>query len=163
FTRPVPPPLAFALLAAVALRHLDAACRARYRVVWPTSGRGGYGPAAAGQAPLVAPGIRIGYGVRVVYRALTGQAAAAGRGTPLPGRPAAPEADWAGLGWEVRMLVAGLAGAFGVVTFACVMLSGYLWFLLGWDFLTGWLAARAKAPADRSGTAMAADRRGGGR
>jgi hypothetical protein len=144
FTRPVSPPLAFALLAAVALRHLDAACRVRYRVVWPVPGRGDYGSSTAGQPPLVVLGVRIGYGVRVVYRALAGQAAAAGRGTPLPGRPAAPEADWAGLGWEVRMLVAGLAGAFGVVTFACVMLSGYLWFLLGWDFLTGWLAARGE-------------------
>ncbi|HLI41203.1 MAG TPA: DUF5941 domain-containing protein, partial [Streptosporangiaceae bacterium] len=130
FTRPVPPPLAFALLAAVALRHLDAACRARYRVVWPVPSRA---PRRAGH-----PGSASAWYAGSSSAGYAGSKAAvyAGAGYARAGRPAVPavlppEAGWAGLGWEVRMLVAGLAGAFGVVTFACVMLSGYLWFLLG--------------------------------
>jgi hypothetical protein len=39
FTHKVPPPLVFALVAAVVLRHLDVAYRARHRVVWPVTGR----------------------------------------------------------------------------------------------------------------------------
>jgi hypothetical protein len=37
FTRRVPPPLVFALLAAVVLRHLDVAYRARHRIFWPVA------------------------------------------------------------------------------------------------------------------------------
>jgi len=44
-----------------------------------------------------------------------------------------------GLGWEGRMLLAGVAAAAGIVPFAYAVLSGYLWLLFIWDFLTGWL------------------------
>jgi hypothetical protein len=54
-----------------------------------------------------------------------------------PGR-ASP--DKVGLGWEGRMLVAGFAAVFGITTFANIVGSGYLWWLFGWDFLTGWLS-----------------------
>jgi hypothetical protein len=54
-----------------------------------------------------------------------------------PGR-ASP--DKIGLGWEGRMLVAGLAAVFGITTFAYMVGSGYLWLLFGGDFLTGWLS-----------------------
>jgi hypothetical protein len=75
--------LVFTLLAAVVMRHIDLAFRARV-----------------------------------------------GRGIP---------ADVFGLGWEGRMLLAGLAAVVGIVPFAYVVLSGYLWVLFIWDFLTGWL------------------------
>ena len=86
--RHVIPWVVFTLLAAVVVRHVDLACRAR-----------------------------------------------AGRGIP---------ADVLGLGWEGRMLLAGVAAVAGFVPFAYAALSGYLWLLFIWDFLTVWLA-----PADR--------------
>ena len=86
--RGVTPWLVFALLAAVVVRHVDLACRAR-----------------------------------------------AGLGIP---------ANVYGLGWDGRMLLAGAAAAAGFVPFAYAALSGYLWLLFIWDFLSDWLA-----PADR--------------
>ncbi len=83
FSRRVPAPLVFALLAAVIMRHIDLAYRAR-----------------------------------------------SGRGVP---------ADKFGLGWDGRMLVAGLAAIFGVAPLAYAIISGYLWLLFCWDFLSGWL------------------------
>ncbi len=53
-----------------------------------------------------------------------------GRGIP---------ADVAGLGWEGRMLLAGIAAVAGIAPFAYAVLSGYLWVLFCWDFLSGWL------------------------
>ena len=82
-SRHVPAWLVFTLLAAVVMRHVDVAFRARV-----------------------------------------------GRGIP---------ADVFGLGWEGRMLVAGLAAVAGIVPFAYAVLSGYLWVLFIWDFLSGWL------------------------
>ncbi len=90
--RHVTPWVVFALLAAVLLRHVDLACRAR-----------------------------------------------AGRGIP---------ADVRGLGWEGRMLLAGVAALAGITPFAYAALSGYLWVLFIWDFLTGWLAPTEPGPAD---------------
>jgi hypothetical protein len=75
--------LVFTLLAAVVMRHVDLALRARV-----------------------------------------------GRGIP---------ADVFGLGWEGRMLLAGFAAVAGIVPFAYVVVSGYLWVLFIWDFLSGWL------------------------
>jgi len=75
--------LVFTLLAAVVMRHVDLAFRARV-----------------------------------------------GRGIP---------ADVFGLGWEGRMLLASLAALAGLVPFAYAVLSGYLWMLFIWDFLSGWL------------------------
>ena len=89
--RGVTPWLVFALLAAVVVRHVDLACRAR-----------------------------------------------AGLGIP---------ADIWGLGWEGRMLLAGVAAAAGIVPFAYAVLSGYLWLLFIWDFLTGWLGPDEPGPA----------------
>jgi hypothetical protein len=89
--RHVTPWVVFALLAAVLVRHVDLACRAR-----------------------------------------------AGRGM---------EADVLGLGWEGRMLLAGVAAAAGIVPFAYAVLSGYLWLLFIWDFLTGWLGPDEPGPA----------------
>jgi hypothetical protein len=77
------PPLIFALLAAVIMRHAD-----------------------------------------IGYRAMLGRA--------LP-------ADTFGFGWEGRMLLAGLAAVIGIVPAAYAVLSGCLWLLFCWDFLSGWL------------------------
>jgi hypothetical protein len=82
----------FALLAAVLVRHVDLACRAR-----------------------------------------------AGRGL---------EADVLGLGWEGRMLLAGVAATAGLVPFAYAALAGYLWLLFIWDFLTVWLVPANPELAD---------------
>jgi hypothetical protein len=60
--------------------------------------------------------------------------ARAGRGIP---------ADVFGLGWEGRMLLIGVAAVAGVTPLAYALVSGYLWLLFIWDFLSGWLA-----PAD---------------
>ena len=89
--RHVTPWVVFALLAAVLVRHVDLACRAR-----------------------------------------------AGRGI---------EADVLGLGWEGRMLLAGVAATAGIVPFAYAVLSGYLWLLFIWDFLTSWLGPDEPGPA----------------
>jgi hypothetical protein len=56
--------------------------------------------------------------------------ARAGRGIP---------ADRFGLGWDGRMLLAGLAAMIGIVPFVYAALSGYLLVLFCWDFLSGWL------------------------
>ena len=56
--------------------------------------------------------------------------ARSGRGIP---------ADRFGLGWDGRMLLAGLAAMTGIVPFVYAALSGYLWMLFCWDFLSGWL------------------------
>ena len=60
-------------------------------------------------------------------------------------------ADVFGLGWEGRMLLAGFAALAGLVPLAYALLSGYLWMLLGWDFLSGWLLARDGDELDRDG------------
>ena len=87
--------LVFTLLAAVVMRHVDLAFRARV-----------------------------------------------GRGIP---------ADVFGLGWEGRMLLAGFAALAGLVPFAYALLSGYLWVLFIWDFLSGWLRATDGDELDRDG------------
>jgi hypothetical protein len=78
------PPLTFAVLAVVGLRHLDLA----YRV------RGG-----------LANGI-----------------------------------DRRGLGWEGRMIIAGIAAAVGIATFAYGLLALYLWWRVVRDWMVGWSA-----------------------
>ena len=102
--------LVFALLAAVIMRHLDLACRAR-----------------------------------------------ACRGIP---------ADVLGLGWEGRMLLAGVAAVAGLVPFAYAVLSGYLWVLFSWDFLSGWLDPQTGAadpgPTDGDDVDRDGPRRGRG-
>jgi hypothetical protein len=50
------------------------------------------------------------------------------------------------------MLALGVGAALGVMPFVCIALAGYLWALVGRDFLTGWLGVRhepvrATAPA----------------
>ncbi len=50
-------------------------------------------------------------------------------------------ADVFGLGWDGRMLLAGLAAAVGLAPFAYALLTGYLWVLFCWDYLGGWLQA----------------------
>jgi hypothetical protein len=49
-------------------------------------------------------------------------------------------ADGFGFGWEGRMLLAAAAAVAGVAPFAYATVSGYLWVLFIWDFLSGWLA-----------------------
>jgi hypothetical protein len=49
--------------------------------------------------------------------------------------------DKFGLGWDGRMLVAGLAGVLGFVPFVLAALAAWLWLLAGWDFLGAWLKA----------------------
>ncbi len=74
------------------------------------------------------------------------------------GRPA----DVTGLGWELRMLALGVGAALGIVPFACIALAGYLWALVGRDFLTGWLGVRDRIrarPPLRPGPASPPDSR----
>ena len=56
-------------------------------------------------------------------------------------------ADRFGLGWDGRMLLAGLAAMIGIVPFVYAALSGYLLVLFCWDFLSGWLHPTVGDPA----------------
>jgi hypothetical protein len=105
FSYRVPAPTTYALLAAVALRHLDLAYRARNRL-----------PAT-----------------RFTRR----------RSGRLPG------ADWAGLGWDGRMLLAAAATVLGVLPFAYAALAAYLFLLLVRDFATGWSDGHATVYGQR--------------
>ncbi|HEY3733362.1 MAG TPA: DUF5941 domain-containing protein [Streptosporangiaceae bacterium] len=58
------------------------------------------------------------------------------------GVPPSSQVIAAGLGWEGRMLVAGLGVMLGIETFVYIALAAYLWVLFGWDSLTSWLAVR---------------------
>jgi hypothetical protein len=49
------------------------------------------------------------------------------------------------------MLLAALAAIAGQATLAYVLISGYLWLLFGWDFLSGWLKATDGESFDRDG------------
>ena len=49
--------------------------------------------------------------------------------------------DAFGLGWDGRMVVAGLAAVAGIAPFAFAALAAWLWLLAGWDFLGAWLRA----------------------
>jgi Family of unknown function (DUF5941) len=51
--------------------------------------------------------------------------------------------DVFGLGWDGRMLVAGLSAWLGIVPFAYAALAAWLWLLVGWDFLGAWLRPEA--------------------
>jgi Family of unknown function (DUF5941) len=48
-------------------------------------------------------------------------------------------ADKFGLGWDGRMLLAGLAAWIGILPVVYAVAAAYLWLLFAWDFLTGWL------------------------
>jgi Family of unknown function (DUF5941) len=50
-------------------------------------------------------------------------------------------ADVFGLGWDGRILVAGVAALAGLVPFAYAVVAGYLWLLCCWEFLSGWLTS----------------------
>src|SRR5579875_3712718 len=79
----------------------------------------------------------------VLRHADLGYRARSGRGIP---------ADAFGLGWDGRMLLAGLAAVAGQLPLAYAVISGYLWLLFCWDFLTGWFVfAREATALDRDG------------
>ncbi|HSZ42834.1 MAG TPA: DUF5941 domain-containing protein [Trebonia sp.] len=72
--------------------------------------------------------------------------------------PVLPGADWRGLGWEGRMIVAGIAAAAGILPYAYPVFAVYMWLLLFRDALTGWAAVSATtavpaAGAEPAGTA----------
>jgi hypothetical protein len=85
------PPVTFALLAAIGLRHLGLARRPRSQLPPGQLGR--------------------------LARA----------------RRRLPYADWRGLGWDGRMLVAGVAVAAGIVPFVFPVLALYLWVVVALD------------------------------
>jgi Family of unknown function (DUF5941) len=51
--------------------------------------------------------------------------------------------DRRGLGWEGRMLIAGVAAAIGIAPLAYTALAIYLWYRLGRDWAVGWSARHA--------------------
>jgi len=51
----------------------------------------------------------------------------------------------AGLGWEGRMLVAGLGGVLGIAWLVYIALALYLAAVFGWDSVTSWLAVSAES------------------
>ena len=69
-----------------------------------------------------------------------------------------PRADWRGLGWEGRMIVAGIALLFGITPLAYAALAIYLGLLSAADYLAGWsnaALARPSATLARPPTALA--------
>jgi Family of unknown function (DUF5941) len=60
-------------------------------------------------------------------------------------------ADAAGLGWDGRMLLAAAAAGAGITSLAYTVLTGYLWLLFIWDFLSVWLRPAGGEAADRDG------------
>ena len=62
-----------------------------------------------------------------------------------------PAADVAGLGWDGRMLLAAAAAGAGITPLAYTVLTGYLWVLFIWDFLSGWLRPADGENVDRDG------------
>jgi hypothetical protein len=168
FTHLVSPPLVYALIAAVVLRHLDVAYRARHRIRWPAAGsaasrrrqprrtaaparRGRRRPGqrlggqpAAGQPASAQPASAQPAGARPAsQQSARHRGAAASHGLTWPPRAAdGRPADITGLGWELRMLALGVGAALGIMPFACIALAGYLWVLVVRDFLTGWLGVR---------------------
>ena len=183
FTRLVSPSLVYALIAAVVLRHLDVAYRARHRILWPAAGSAASrrrkgrrtaepagrgrrpGPQLAGRQAASQPanppasasaqpaGAQPAGAPPASQRPAEDRGVAASHGLTWPPRAAdGRPADVTGLGWELRMLALGVGAALGITPFACVVLAGYLWALVGRDFLTGWLGVRdepgrATAPA----------------
>jgi hypothetical protein len=51
--------------------------------------------------------------------------------------------DRRGLGWEGRMIIAGIAAAIGIAPLAYTALAIYLWYRLGRDWTIGWSARHA--------------------
>lgn len=62
--------------------------------------------------------------------------------------PALPGADWRGLGWEGRMIVAGIAAVAGILPYAYPVLAAYLGLLLMRDALSGWAAMSASEASE---------------
>ena len=60
-------------------------------------------------------------------------------------------ADAAGLGWDGRMLLVAAAAGAGITSLAYIVLTGYLWLLFIWDFLSLWLRPAGGEGADRDG------------
>lgn len=57
--------------------------------------------------------------------------------------PVLPGADWRGLGWEGRMIVAGIAAVAGILPYAYPTFAAYMWLLVIQDALGGWSAVSA--------------------
>jgi len=176
FTRLVSPPLVYALIAAVVLRHLDVAYRARHRILWPAAGSAasrrrkprrtaeptGRGrrpgrqlagqqaaghPASAQSASTKSASAQPAGEQSASQQSAGDRGVAASHGLTWPPRAAdGRPADVTGLGWELRMLALGVGAALGVMPFVCIALAGYLWALVGRDFLTGWLGVRDEPP-----------------
>jgi hypothetical protein len=117
FAGRVSPPVTLALLAAVMLRHLEMAYRARNELV---------------------PGPR---GAHVRQKGRLSNADWRGAHVRRPGRPY--HADWRGFGWEGRMIVAGIAVVAGILPMIYPLLALYLWGLLAWGWVYGWSARHA--------------------
>jgi hypothetical protein len=93
--------------------------------------------AAVGFAAGVWPAVTFALLAAVVLRH-QGLASRA-RAMPLP----RPSADWRGLGWDGRMIVAGIAAATGILPVIYPLLAVYLWALFAREFAVGWSAGHA--------------------
>jgi hypothetical protein len=51
--------------------------------------------------------------------------------------------DRRGLGWEGRMIIAGIAAAVGIAPLVYTALALYLWYRLARDWVIGWSARHA--------------------
>jgi hypothetical protein len=67
--------------------------------------------------------------------------------------------DKYGLGWDGRMLLAGLAAVIGIVPLAFAALTAWLWLLAAWDFLGAWLKTNLDRHAAVDGQRGAGDER----
>jgi hypothetical protein len=91
----------------------------------------------------------------IVYRAwpdvTAGEGGAGSQAAPTGVATAPQWLSRAGLGWDGRMLVAGLGAMLGANTLTFVLLAVYLWMLFGWESLTGWIGVLRSDRAARGG------------
>ncbi len=157
----VPPPLTFALVGVLALRHLHAVTRTRAAAgPPPRSARAGPDRRGLGLGGLGAvwerrgPGWeRRGLGQRTSAQAAGGAGGPGASGNGVSGNGVSGNGagglDWQrrglgrqrrGLGWDGRMLAVGLAATVpGLAVFAYLALTAYLGWLLCRSGLPGWL------------------------
>ena len=94
--------------------------------------------AAAGFAGRAWPGVTLALIAAVMLRHC--ELGYRARGVPVPPRPLA---DRRGLGWDGRMIIVGVAAAFGFVPVVFALLAAYLWALFAVQLAVGWSGGHA--------------------
>jgi uncharacterized protein DUF5941 len=94
--------------------------------------------AAAGFAGRVWPGVTLALIAAVMLRHQ--ELGYRARAVPVPPRPLA---DRRGLGWDGRMIIVGIAAAFGRLPVVLALLAVYIWALFAVELAVGWSGGHA--------------------